>query len=237
MKKLNITYTSTYNHTKMGFECPGCSRDDFGTEVGMKVHHYQSHGESIAKETAQCRECGTTFEYYPSDKEGYYCGECSEKRIWADTSHMTGDDSYLYSGGKVSVECSSCGEKIDRYPSEVNDRNYCSIECLGDGRSERYRREGHPNWKGGDIYYGGPWWSVRKEALLRDQYRCQQCFSSENQINRCPDVHHIVPVRVFDNPDDAHVVGNLICLCPQCHRAVEEKQRGQDGQVVYDSTL
>ena len=37
-------------------------------------------------------------------------------------------------------------------------------------------------------------------------------------LGRKPDVHHIIPVREFADPEDAHTVDNLICLCVTCHR-------------------
>ncbi|WP_306438828.1 HNH endonuclease [Natronococcus pandeyae] len=40
-------------------------------------------------------------------------------------------------------------------------------------------------------------------------------------MGREPDVHHITPVREFENPQRAHTVDNLISLCRSCHRLAE----------------
>jgi len=40
-------------------------------------------------------------------------------------------------------------------------------------------------------------------------------------IGREPDIHHIKPVREFDDPADAHQLDNVVCLCRSCHRTVE----------------
>lgn len=36
-----------------------------------------------------------------------------------------------------------------------------------------------------------------------------------------PDVHHIKPVRDFDEPQEAHEMTNLITLCKRCHTSAE----------------
>jgi predicted HNH restriction endonuclease len=40
-------------------------------------------------------------------------------------------------------------------------------------------------------------------------------------MGREPDVHHITPVRDFDEPQNAHTLDNVICLCRSCHRLAE----------------
>ncbi|MFB6078311.1 MAG: HNH endonuclease, partial [Halarchaeum sp.] len=64
-------------------ECAGCGVDfydpkarrtycdDCNPNAGEHNGNYRA-----ATETADCRVCGDTFEYYPSDKEGIYCPSC-----------------------------------------------------------------------------------------------------------------------------------------------------------------
>ena len=40
-------------------------------------------------------------------------------------------------------------------------------------------------------------------------------------MGREPDVHHITPVRDFEDPQDAHRLDNVVCLCRSCHRLAE----------------
>lgn len=66
----------------------------------------------------------------------------------------------------------------------------------------------------------------KRRALERDDRECVLCGVGTAEIGRNPDVHHIVPVRVFlETPvtteRDAHYLGNLACLCPSCHRRAE----------------
>ncbi|MFU8870248.1 HNH endonuclease, partial [Natronococcus sp.] len=40
-------------------------------------------------------------------------------------------------------------------------------------------------------------------------------------LDRNPDVHHVRPVRSFENAEDAHTLDNVVTLCRSCHRRVE----------------
>lgn len=45
-----------------------------------------------AKRAANCRICGSEFEYYPSDKEGLFCAECVDKNEWQNPPGSSGPD-------------------------------------------------------------------------------------------------------------------------------------------------
>lgn len=69
------------------------------------------------------------------------------------------------------------------------------------------------NAKRSNIFYNTPEWrSLRKEALIRDDYTCVICGSKENL-----EVDHIIPPRgradLFFNLD------NLQTLCSSCHKS------------------
>ena len=38
---------------------------------------------------------------------------------------------------KQTVSCDNCGVELERYPSHVNDRNYCDKDCMAEGYSSR----------------------------------------------------------------------------------------------------
>ncbi|WP_460917893.1 HNH endonuclease [Salinarchaeum chitinilyticum] len=69
--------------------------------------------------------------------------------------------------------------------------------------------------------YAHGWSAVRRAARVRDEYRCQVCGIEKSQTGRNPDVHHIRPVRSFDDPGKAHRLDNVVSLCRPCHRKVE----------------
>lgn len=68
--------------------------------------------------------------------------------------------------------------------------------------------------------YGNTWDEKREEALERDNYECRICGKSQS-IKKPLHVHHVVKVKKFDDPDNAHTRDNLITLCKAHHRLVE----------------
>lgn len=208
--------------------CPTCG-DEFDTEGGRNKHHAFSHGESIAKETSTCEFCGEKFSYYPSDKSGVACSDCvgsgEEYRNTEGLSHrgLSGSDNPNWSGGR-RVTCDWCGDEVYKSPDDIQraDHNFCEKECMNLFLSDKYQKCGNPYWRGGyDPEYGYGWWEAREKALERDNHRCQSCGKEKEDIGHNPDVHHIKPVRGFDEKEDAHSLDNLICLCRQCHSDVE----------------
>lgn len=73
-------------------ECELCGEEFFRKGGGTycddcidKDERYRGSNNSNyngAKENSSCKNCGDSFEYYPSNKEGIYCEECSEKNLW-----------------------------------------------------------------------------------------------------------------------------------------------------------
>lgn len=176
-------------------------------------------GDIGNKERAKCEICDEIFLYYPSSKKGLYCSNCQEKRPW-----VSKDDAPKSNKKRVNLCCDWCEEPIERRPSCINDHNFCSKSCQYSWLSDYYEGEGHPNWvESYPSQYSNGWWSVKKKALERDKHKCQLCGKTKEEIGREPDVHHIKPVRSFEDQEDAHRTTNVVCLCPGCHRDVEPK--------------
>jgi len=183
---------------------------------------------SGAKETTDCDRCGDAFEYYPSEKAGRLCPDCVDATEWQDPPALAGAANPNYDGGKLQLTCDACRTRFERYPGNVGDgATLCSNECRAAWLSDEYAGAGHPNWDGGPTgSYGPDWRQVRERALERDDYACVLCGTDRDDLDRNPDVHHIVPVRAFlDAPvttvADAHTLDNVVCLCPTCHRRAE----------------
>lgn len=174
-----------------------------------------------AKERADCRTCGETFEYYPSDKDGVFCPECVEQ-----ADEFLGTPSYeLADITRVQCTCAQCNEPFMLLESTLNrderSGRFCSHECKSAWMSENWNGENHHQWLPGETDYSGRWWEVRRLALERDNHCCQSCGTGVEDLNREPDVHHITPVRAFDDSQDAHTLDNVVCLCRECHAKVE----------------
>lgn len=212
--------------------CPECKRNDFKTDGGMKIHYYHKHGGSIAKKESECRLCGKKFDYYPSEKPGKYCSSCVDTdeyyEIFKDNLgyYAEGEEHPVYD--RIPVKCDYCGKEDKITPSEERGKDYhfCNRKCYGRWRSKNMTGSSNPNYIDGQsrqYLYSKNWSSNRKEVLERDSYSCTDCGKSKEEIGRNPDVHHIIPVREFEDIEKAHSIDNLKCLCPECHRKAERK--------------
>lgn len=161
-----------------------------------------------------CQECGKKFEVYPSQeryKENKYCSK----------------DCYGKSNiNRKTVECQYCSKEVEKteYKANESDKNFCNHKCQGKYQSERWKGNEHPAWKGGHPeFYGKNWKQKRKKTLKRDSYKCQMCGTTPKKLGHDLDVHHIKPIRIFDEPEDANFLENLITVCRECHREIEGK--------------
>lgn len=217
-------------HCGSGFYCPyekkycseGC-RDEAISHTGEDNPNY-----SGAKKRTSCEFCGAEFEYYPSEKPGQFCSECVENERWRRPLDIDGEKNPRWNGGKLTCRCDVCGGAVKRHPSNITgEATLCGRDCFEKWLSDAFTGEGHPNWQGGDNEpYGKGWNKVRERALERDGHACVVCGTDVEDLGRNPDVHHIVPVRVFVESEvlvkaDAHTLDNVASLCPSCHRRAE----------------
>lgn len=122
-----------------GHECPTCGKATFSSQQGMRTHHKMVHGESIAGFTSECANCGDEF---TTDKtRDIYCSQ--ECHLTSDRfkEAMSGEKHPFWKGGKVELECGTCGDTYSVDPHEAEGSNYCSYECLYDGIEGPRERE------------------------------------------------------------------------------------------------
>lgn len=202
------------------FECPTCGETHFKNEYGMKIHHEQVHGESIAGVLTDCEWCGSEVRKRKQEYEKYEHSFCSmECRHKWQSDFMSGDDNPTFKGGKIEVECWTCGEVVKRYPSLVTESGnvFCQDECFNEYMSENMSGENSPRWKGGVNEYGSSWYGQRKKAIERDDRQCSICGKEGPRL----EVHHIIPLREFDDTETANELSNLITLCSKHHHEWE----------------
>jgi hypothetical protein len=210
--------------------CPTCGKN-FDKQKSVNKHHYPAHGFSIATDESNCVECGNSFEYYPSEKPGKYCKSCVDEGYGNENLvHGTGKNNTNWKGGFVDSSCSNCDKDISVKPSnfERYSNNFCSTSCQSNFKSEQFSGKGNPRYIDGQHRqrnYGTGWRRAKRKALERDNHSCVVCNKGKEELGRKPAVHHKKPVRTFDEPEDAHFLENLVCLCPKHHQEVEAGNR------------
>lgn len=219
-------YTKIHGESLPNRTCSGCGTDfydpkarrEYCDDCDPNAGEHNGNWKGAKAET-ECKRCGTTFEYYPSNKEGVYCSDCV-----AEADEFLGEHyAEVHDIDRIERECDFCGSKITVLVSErkYGHGRFCSRSCQSEWMSENRRGEDHHQWLEGERKYTGKWWSVRREVLERDGFQCQSCGKTADQMGRNPDVHHIVPIREFEDPQEAHQLDNLIALCRPCHRNEE----------------
>jgi len=213
-----------------GLGCPYCDKSIFISKMGVAQHVNKAHEQhySVFEEL-------TDREWYYSKYvlEGYSTADiadlvgCSNavSKTWkrrhdiptvsSHKSRGTGEDSHSYNPDvHFDVICENCDKEITirRQRYERGDNYFCTPECHHNWRSENWVGENNPLYKGGPINYGKGWNRQKEKRLETDNHECQCCGQTEDL-----EVHHIRPVRSFDNPEDAHYQENLITLCLDCH--------------------
>lgn len=236
---MRVHHSAAHDETLPNRECANCE-SSFYSEYERQYCSESCRDASVSfegsnnpnyrggKSTSNCEICGDSFEYYPSDKPGYFCSSCVESENWRHQPDMSGENSPRWKGGPMELTCDVCESTFHRHPNTTEgEATLCSRDCQYEWLSESFTGEGHPNWEGGDTGPYGPGWNrVRRLALERDGYECVLCGTSKDELGRNPDVHHITPVRAFAESDtlavaDAHDLANVVSLCVDCHRKAD----------------
>jgi len=98
-------------------------------------------------------------------------------------------------------------------------------------RRHHAKGEDSPFWEEGyDRYYGANWQETREKARERDNYCCQDCGIGEEELGVGLHVHHIRPIKEYDDVEDANTLDNLVSLCQPCHNKWEGIQLKPDNR-------
>jgi len=164
-----------------------------------------------------CEGCGERLSVPQSDAEGgkkYCSNEC-----------------YYEDSNARWKNCEQCGDEYRAYGKAAEDRRFCSHDCYATWLAEEQPKEEHPRYKGDDRVSDapsyGPGWNEekRKAVRKRDDRACVVCGMAQSEhLERCGrklNVHHIIPARESDSPEEHNEPTNLITLCAACHREWE----------------
>lgn len=180
--------------------------------------HYVKIGKS-APEIAEEFDVSTTIIYERLDDydiERRTSGSKGKK--WKDQRKHTKEE-YLR---EEYVEKNRTGSEIAEECGVSCDVIYHWMDKHGIDRKNRYVGENAPNWKGGHASdYGSNWKRQRDKARARDNNTCQDCGHEWQEGEIRLDVHHIIPLKEFDVPEEANDLDNLITLCRECHKKWE----------------
>lgn len=206
-----VTETAECQHCGSEFEYyTGDSNGQFCSRKCLRA-------TEIGRHESECDFCGDTFEYYPSSEPGRYCSYSCKAR------DKTGEENPFWNGGPVTLECVICGAEFETERSTQDSRETCSTECMGIKRAGHWTGPKNPRWSGGaEGHYYGPTWERLRDTFREDRCQMPGCERTETRYGSALHVHHIIPVREFDDPEDAHYSENLVTLCHEHHMAVEQ---------------
>jgi 5-methylcytosine-specific restriction endonuclease McrA len=131
--------------------------------------------------------------------------------------------------GPGTTRCRQCGKPID-IPEWIRgvevSLHYCDDVC------RRAWVESEPDFTvrlgdSGRRRRGGNWELQARRARERDQYRCQTCGISEEELGCRLHVHHRIPFRRFRSNVEANKLEHLVSVCPSCHSREEADLRRQ----------
>jgi len=256
--KLNKPPVSKQKVERVSLVCPTCGKTFERIKTLVKHVNYCSKecadkakigksNETVKNgKYVNCSNCGK--EIYRSacrlkKTSIYFCSNACQYEWRKKTGASKGNNSPTWKGGKEKLICPVCGKSFERIRAEASyhDINYCSRECMAKDYSKRFSGKNSPTWQGGDIdYYGPNWHEQRRKARERDNYTCQLCGITEQELGKELSVHHIKKFRDCKDYIEANQLDNLVSLCEEkCHRYVHSNQYkgelenfGKDNDIV-----
>lgn len=159
-------------------DCPSCS-DTFNTERSMKIHHKLKHNKSLAVESAECVNCSTQFQYYPSSKSGKICPECTvEGDQWVKSMSAITDN---YPMGEANDKGKD-GPKIQKKRIQQIKKNCVCNRCgYENSRALQFHHVDDKNGNIPRIVSESNDWQTLLEELDKCEIICANCHQIEHK--------------------------------------------------------
>ena len=173
--------------------------------------------EKPNKTNVVCEFCGKKFETDTS----YY------NRSMRTRGYITCSEScsYLIKGQSKEFTCDHCGKPSKMPMSQYSKckHHFCDEKCKKADLKHVLRGEESYLYKDGNtcLKRGTGWTIIRRQIRERDNYTCQHCGKTEEELGKRLDVHHIKPYKEFKTSQEANVEENLVALCSSCHHKFE----------------
>lgn len=128
----------------------------------------------------------------------------------------------------IDIHCSFC-KTLLKFPAQIyNSRKkrnqetfFCGRKCFSAWKAAHWIGESNPSWKGGWTPHGTGWRAACEIVRHEQNYICEDCKITENELGRSLDVHHKKPARLFKTKKESSFRENLVGLCHRCHMARE----------------
>ena len=171
-----------------------------------------------------------------------YCQECNKEFKTISSKVKIGKGKFcsrkcFYNNRKngVNKECLLCGKSYYIKQSRINKSNFCSSRCNAkynhQGKqpknSVNWKKENHPNWKGGINYknekirHSLKYIIWRNEVYKRDNWTCRICKKKCKERDIV--AHHLQLFSEF--PELRFDIDNGITLCRSCHFREHSKNK------------
>lgn len=190
-----------------------CSHSCSASSRTGERHSRWSGGPPVS----ECEWCGDEFEGHRGNPNRFCSVGCADTAL---AKERTGENHPLWRDGLES-ECGMCGDTF-RPQVTSNPGRFCSRDC----KHEFQTTEKSWTWAGGPFPYGPGFTYAKKEAVRESQGRkCDGCGLDEQshlEENGCRlHVHHKIPARQLDDPEQRNSIENLVALCSRCHSTAE----------------
>lgn len=166
----------------------------------------------------KCLYCKQTFEEKEALKDTAKFCDIDCKAKWQ-SENMIGENNFNYN--RVTINCSGCGDKIARPPSEIENHKlfFCTNECYKKNIGKYVSGENNPYYNPNltdedrlDTRRYPEYYEWRLKVYERDNYTCQLCGGNKSGTLIA---HHLNGYSHFS--DERTVLENGITLCKECH--------------------